>query len=366
MLLALLVGAALFTAGCGETISPAPRVTPTATPPITAEPAGYNGQIPSPGVTGLPDIAGVVESIAPAVVSVIATVETRNAFGQITQESSQGSGVIFDPEGYILTNNHVVENAVEVVVTLTDRSRHRAEIIGTDPLSDLAVLKLDPRNVRELITAPLGDTDAMRIGEWVIAIGCPVGLCDTVTVGVVSAKHRQLSIGAGQPLYDLVQTDAVINPGNSGGPLLNLRGEVIGINTAIIRGTIGAGQQADGIGFAVSMSTAGPVTVQLIETGEVLRGRLGIFIDEVTPTMAEELDLAVDHGVIATQVIPDSAADEAGMRAGDIIVRVSSHDIVTVTDLQRLLLAEYRPGDTVRVTVVRDAVHLTFDVTLEA
>ena len=178
----------------------------------------------------------------PSVVSVLTKVEQRDASGRMVERVlGTGSGVIFDERGYILTNNHVIEGGTKLEVVLTDGSQHEVELVGSDPATDLAVLRLDPADVSGLVATPLGDTDAMRIGDWVIAIGNPLGRAGSVTVGVVSAKGRVLPITRDSTLYDLVQTDTVINPGNSGGPLLNLQGEVVGINTAVIRGTLRGG-----------------------------------------------------------------------------------------------------------------------------
>jgi serine protease Do len=353
----------LLAAACSST-----DPTPTATLAAPADPTPTaTSEAGSPGVlTGFPDIASVVERVAPAVVQVVASTATENLFGQTTESTSQGSGVIFREDGYILTNNHVVEDATSVRVVLASRERVDAEVIGTDPEADLAVLKIDPDEVEELIFAKLGDTDAMRIGEWVIAIGSPLGFEGSVTVGIVSAKGRTLVIDQNSPaLHDLVQTDAVINPGNSGGPLLNLAGEVIGINTAIIRGSIGNNQEADGIGFSVSMGTAIPVAEQLIENGRVIRPRVGVSIEDVTPASAAELGLSVDEGVLIVRVVPGGPADRAGLEVDDVIVMVDEVPVSSTTELVRLLLNDYHVGDVIHVTIVRSAVTLSFDISLE-
>jgi len=325
---------------------------------------------PTPGanvgsLAGLPDIAGVVERVAPAVVQVLVTVEQTNVFGQTIDSRSQGSGVFFTDDGYLLTNNHVVEGASRVEIATFNRERVPVEIVGTDPDTDLAVLKVDPNDLEEIVSVPLGDTDAMRIGDWVIAIGSPLGFAGSVTVGVISAKGRTLWIDQNSPqLHDLVQTDAVINPGNSGGPLLNLEGEVIGINTAIIRGDIGNNQQAEGIGFAISMGTAIPVSDQLIDHGEVIRPRIGVSIINVTPAEADERGLSVDEGVLVQFVVPGGPASNAGIEVNDVIVQVDGKPVTTISALVRLFLTDYTIGDTVTVTIVRAAVTLTFEVAL--
>jgi serine protease Do len=343
--------------------------TPTATSVATAQPiptAANGSAAPRLVPAGFPDIASVVERLAPAVVQVIATTPERNRFGQATDSTSQGSGVFFREDGYLLTNNHVVEDATSVRLVLTSRERVDAEVIGTDPETDLAVLKIDPEDVEHLIVAKLGDTDAMRIGEWVIAIGSPLGYEGSVTVGIVSAKGRTLVVDQNSPaLHDLLQTDAVINPGNSGGPLLNLAGEVIGINTAIIRGSIGNNQEAEGIGFAVSMGTAIPVSQQLIEHGRVIRPRIGVTIADVTPVDAAERRLSVDEGVLILGVVSGGPADRAGIEVDDVIVMVDDLPVNSTTELVRLLLNGYKVGDTVHMTVVRSAVTFSFAITLE-
>jgi len=305
-------------------------------------------------INALPDVASVVARVGPAVVQVLSTTATG---------SSQGSGVIFSEEGYVLTNNHVVEDTTGVQVALANRRTVDAVVVGTDPVTDLAVLKLAPADIEGLAVATLGDTDAMLIGDWVIAIGSPLGYEGSVTVGVVSAKGRFLDLGD-EVLYDLVQTDAVINPGNSGGPLLNLDGEVIGINTVIIRGSIGNNQEAVGIGFSISMGTAIPVIEHLIEHGSVIRPKFGITIVDVTPSNAASFDLVIDTGVLIVSVISSSPAELAGMRANDVITHLDRVAMHTTSDLIRKVLTDYKIGDIVTVTAVRGTNAITFRVTL--
>ena len=361
IVLLALAGLAL---GCASTAHPTP--TPTAgadaaQTPFEAGPrTGPAGAGAAALLGGLPDVAGVVERVSPAVVQVVATVPQTNIFGQETLGASQGSGVFIDERGHILTNNHVVADATEVEVVLSSREHVSAEVVGVDPDTDLAVLRVDPADVAQLVVAPLGQTGVMRPGEWVIAIGSPLGFQGSVTVGVVSALGRSLAIDSTTRLDDLLQTDAVINPGNSGGPLLNLQGEVVGINTAIIRG-----QQADGIGFSISMETAVPVSAQLIENGRVIRPRMGVVIQDLTHAMSIERNLAVHEGILVVSVMEDGPAERAGVQVDDVIVQVGDTPVATTTELVRLLLNDYRVGDSVRVTVVRSAIHLTFDVTLE-
>ena len=362
LLFALVI--ALLLAACRSDATPTVDPTPTGDPGSDLEPtptSSGNSAVPN----GLPDIASVVERVAPAVVRIIATTQEQNRFGRSVDATSLGSGFFFRSDGYVLTNNHVVEDATSVRVVLSSLERVDAEVIGTDPTTDLAVLKIDPDEVEEVTIATLGNTDAMRIGDWVIAIGSPLGFQGTVTVGVISAKGRSLQIDQNSPsLNDLVQTDAVINPGNSGGPLLNLAGEVIGINTAIIRGSIGNNQEAEGLGFSVSMGTAIPVSEQLIANGRVVRPRIGVQIIDVNPVNAAERGLSVDEGVLVVVVTPDGPADRAGIEIDDVIVLVDDIPVSSTTELVRLLLTDYRVGDTARMSVVRSAVTLSFDMTL--
>ena len=368
LMILLLTIPAVALAGCMSTAAPTPTPTSEATPTPTATVAAVVAtpipSLPAPAAV-LPDVASVVEQVLPAVVQILATVEETNLFGQVVQNTVQGSGIMFDESGYVLTNNHVVEDTIEIEVALFNHQIVPAEIVGTDPSTDIAVLKIDPELVEDFIIVALGDTDAMRPGEWVIAIGSPLGYESSVTVGVVSGTGRSLDLGDDIILNDLVQTDAVINPGNSGGPLLNMRGEVIGINTAIIRGETSGGQQADGIGFAISMGTAIPVAGQLIEKGRVVRPRMGVIVQDVTPASVTERDLGVVEGILIVSLAEDGPAERAGIEIDDVIVRIDGAPVTTTSALVRKLLTEYHVGDVVHVTIVRGAVHLEFEVTLE-
>ena len=253
-----------------------------------------------------------------------------------------GSGVVVDPKGYILTNNHVIENAQDIIVRLSDQRKFTARLVGRDPKSDIAVLKVDAP--RPLPAAELGDSDHMRVGQWAIAIGNPFGLDRTVTVGIISATART-RVGVTQ--YDnFIQTDASINPGNSGGPLLNIDGKVIGINTAIVA----AGQ---GIGFSIPINQARDVMQQLITRGKVVRGWLGIVIQDVTDQLAGSFGVKEREGVLVAEVMKGSPADTAGLRAGDVVIDLSGTPIKEVPDLQRRI-AGIRPGQTMKLTVIRD------------
>jgi serine protease Do len=262
-----------------------------------------------------------------------------------------GSGVIISREGYILTNNHVVEGAKEVTVTLADTQEYRARIIGRDPKTDLAVLKIDA--AEPLPIAGMGDSDDLKVGDWVVAIGNPFGLSNTVTAGIVSAKGR--IIGAG-PYDDFIQTDASINPGNSGGPLFNVRGDLIGINTAII-------PYGQGIGFAIPINTAKPLIPQLVATGEVTRGYLGVSIQSITPDLSKALKLKETKGALVGDVVPGSAADKAGVRRGDVIVAFNNKGVDDAHDLPAMV-AETPVGKEAAITILRDGVKHELPVTI--
>jgi serine protease Do len=261
-----------------------------------------------------------------------------------------GSGVLVDPKGYILTNNHVIENAQEIIVRLSDQRKFTARLVGRDPKTDLAVLKVDAPS--PLPVAELGDSSQLRVGQWAIAIGNPFGLDRTVTVGIISATART-RVGVTQ--YDnFIQTDASINPGNSGGPLLNVDGKVIGINTAIVA----AGQ---GIGFAIPINQARDVMQQLITRGRVVRGWLGIVIQDLTDQLAGSFGVKEGGGVLVAEVMKGSPADTAGLKAGDIVVELGGSAIKEVPDLQRRVAA-VKPGQTMKLTVIRERKPMSFSV----
>ena len=267
------------------------------------------------------------------------------------QEKGQGSGFIISEDGYILTNNHVVGEVDKITVTLQDGRKLIAEVVGTDPKSDVAVIKVEGNN---LPTIELGDSDALEIGEWVIAIGNPFGLDATVTVGVVSAKGRG---GLGLADYeDFIQTDAAINKGNSGGPLLNLEGKAVGLNTAIFSLSRSGGYM--GIGFAIPINMAKRIKEQLVETGEVTRGYLGVYMEPVKPELAEYFDLKQNQGVSVIQVIGDSPADKAGLKAGDIILEMDGKKLEGPQQFKNAI-AMVGPGTKVSLLVYRDGKELT-------
>jgi len=270
---------------------------------------------------------------------------------------SSGSGFIIDPEGHIMTNNHVVSNADEINVTLNDQRTFKAHVVGTDPETDVAIIQIDGKDLPWL---QLGDSDHLRVGDWAIAIGNPLGeLRGSVTVGIVSAQGRtNLNIYGGTPQYqDFIQTDAAINFGNSGGPLCNIRGEVIGINTAI-------NTSGQGIGFAVPINLAKHVAEQLVAHGSVRRAQLGVLLAEMTPDIAEGFGLAGQQGVLIQSVVDNSPASRAGLKRNDVIVEFMGQ---AVTDMQKLRLrvADTEPGKPVSMVVVRDGKRVQVTVTLK-
>ena len=269
--------------------------------------------------------------------------------------SSLGSGFIIDDAGIVVTNFHVIENAEEITVTLADETVFTAEVLGQDQKTDIAVLKIDPGDTK-LTAVPFGDSDSLRVGDWVLAIGNPFGLGGTVTAGIVSARGRDIGNG---PYDDFIQTDASINRGNSGGPLFNVEGEVIGINTAIFSQTGGS----VGIGFAISSNLAKRVTTQLAEYGTTRRGWLGVFIQEVTPDIAESLGLDEAMGALVSTVNESSPAEAAGLEPGDVIVRFDGKSIEKMRDLPRIV-AETEIGATVDVDLIRNGSSMTVQVTL--
>ena len=269
-------------------------------------------------------------------------------------EKSLGSGLIIDKKGLILTNNHVVENADEIIVKLADAREFKAKIVGADPKTDIAVVRIDAHG--ELPAAILGDSDALEVGEWVVAIGNSFGLDNTVTSGIISAKGRQ--IGAG-PYDNFIQTDASINPGNSGGPLINLRGEVVGINTAIYSQTGGS----IGIGFAIPINLARQLVPQLEEKGRVTRGWMGVSVQKMTPGIAASLGLADAKGALVAEVKDGGPADRAGLKPGDVITGFGDKEIKDANDLP-LLVANTAVNSRSRVKVLRAGKEMALTVTI--
>jgi serine protease Do len=277
----------------------------------------------------------------------------RRFFGDVPEripQRSLGSGVIIDPSGIALTNAHVVEKATEIEVITLDGSKHKAKLIGSDKKTDLAVLKLD-EGKGKFGYARVGDSDKMQVGDWVIAVGSPFGLQSTVTAGIISAKARQLGQG---PFDDFLQTDAAINPGNSGGPLVNMQGEVIGINTAIVAG-------GSGIGFAIPSNMARKIYTELSTKGRVTRGWLGVSIQPLTAELARSFGSKDTKGVLISDVVPDSPAGKAGLKPGDILLEFEGKKTEAPADLQRAV-GFASPGTDVKMKVWREGGEKTVDV----
>ncbi|MBN2317131.1 MAG: DegQ family serine endoprotease [Sedimentisphaerales bacterium] len=268
------------------------------------------------------------------------------------RQSGQGSGFIISEDGYILTNNHVVGQADVISVKTHDGREFNAKLIGTDEKTDVAVIKIEGEN---LPTLPLGDSDHLDIGEWVIAIGNPFGLAETLTFGIVSAKGRS-TVGIAD-YEDFIQTDAAINPGNSGGPLINLDGEVIGINTAIFSQSGGS----VGIGFAIPINMAKHIKDQLVKEGKVTRGQLGVSISDLTSDVADYFGLDSTRGVVVNEVVEGSPAQKAGLEAGDVILKINDRDVESMGQL-RNTIASMEPGTTVRMLVNRQGKEKTLPV----
>ena len=318
-----------------------------------------------------PTLAPLLESVTPAVVNISVSGRVRVQSNPMLEDpffrrffnipdqprsiprQSVGSGVIVDAdEGYVLTNHHVIKGADEIIVTLQDRRRFEARLVGSDEGTDIALLQIDADDLSDL---PLGDSDTVRVGDFVLAIGNPFGLGQTVTSGIVSALGRS---GINVDGYeDFIQTDASINPGNSGGALVDIDGNLIGVNTAIIAPSGGN----VGIGFAVPVGMASAVMEQLLEYGEVRRGRLGVVIQDVTPELAEALDLALPQGAVITQVEPGSDAEEAGLLAGDVVVAIDGRPILNSAEMRnRVGLTPI--GEDIEITYYRDGRRRTAEI----
>ena len=307
-------------------------------------------------------VTQAVQKVGPAVVTVVGTVPGQmTIFGTTSSGQVSGSGVFISDQGYILTNNHVVADTQgDLTITLADGSQETAKIVGTDQYSDIAVLKTTGKVPA---VATLGNSDILQPGESVIAIGSPLGdFKNTVTVGVVSATGRSIDTGQGYTIDNLIQTDAAINQGNSGGPLVNLAGEVIGINTLIVRNS-GSGTVAEGLGFTIPINTAQAVAQQLIQTGHISHPYLGISFQPITPDIATAYHLPVQWGVYVTDVAANSPASKTDLQAGDIITSIGG---VALDETHSYIntLFTFKPGDQVTVEFVRNGKTLQAQVTL--
>ena len=337
------------------TPSPAPTVPPAA--PVGGEPAVL------PGLS----VSAVVRQVRPAVVQISNEKLVASGSSQaVPREAGVGSGVIYDARGYILTNHHVIVGAQRLTVALPDGRRVNGKLVGSDRETDLAVVKIEGQN---LPVARLGRSSELEVGDWVIAIGNALGLKGgpTVTVGVVGALGRavQEPASGGQPgpfLYDLIQTDAAINPGNSGGPLVNLQGEVVGINT-LVAGVVEVGYQAQGIGFAIAIDTAKPIADELVATGRVIHPYIGIAHRWLSPALAAQLNIDEPYGELVVQVIAGSPAARAGLKTGDVIVSLDGTKLTEESALGRLVKSR-KPGTTITLEILRNNRPLTVRLTL--
>jgi serine protease Do len=345
---------------------------------VVVAPANANSkQVPFD--KGLPGFSGLVKETKPSVVNISTTTTVKGIdmhgrmgnnpfkdffgddffdkfFGDAPRkefkQKSLGSGFIIDKEGYILTNNHVVEKASSIKVKLSDEKEYDAKVIGKDAKTDIALIKINAKN--SLPVAILGDSDRLEVGDWVLAMGNPFGLEHTVTAGIVSAKGRVIGQG---PYDDFIQTDASINPGNSGGPLFNLKGEVVGINTAIVSG-------GQGIGFAIPVNVAKNLLSQLKSKGKVVRGWLGVIIQKVTPELAKTFGLKESEGALVSDVMDNSPASKADIRRGDVIISFDGKKIKEMDQLPRIVAAT-PVGKKVKVALIRDGKIVDVDVTIE-
>jgi len=370
-ILAIIVfgGSALFGAMAGGVIvyrlMSQEQAATVATPnPATIEvvPATSNTQSLTVNTTDVETaITQAVQNVGPSVVTVVATIPGQQTFfGPSGDETSTGSGIFISSDGYILTNNHVIEGANQYQVIYADGSQQDATLVGTDLYSDLAVLKVTSTVPS---VASLGNSDALNPGETVIAIGSPLGdFKNTVTVGVVSATGRSIDTGLGYSIDGLIQTDAAINQGNSGGPLVNLAGEVIAINTLVVRNS-GTGTVAEGLGFAIPINTARVVSEQIIQKGYVSRPYLGISYQPITPRVAAIYRLPVQYGVYITDVAANSPASQAGLQVGDIITGIDNTSL-DETHAYINTLFQYSAGDIVTLTIMRNGSQIQVKVTL--
>lgn len=314
----------------------------------------------------------VFEKVHPAVVNIVATTLSVNFWMEIIPREGQGSGFIIDRKGYILTNNHVVEKAQKIIVTLSDGNKIAASLVGRDPTSDLAVIKIPEGKTN--IAVSLGDSDQIRVGQKAIAIGNPFGLSHTLTTGIVSAVNRSIMMDENTQIDNLIQTDAAINPGNSGGPLLNSNGEVIGINTAIF--SVSGGYQ--GIGFAIPINRAKEVASQLITVGKVARPWIGITGITINQALSEELGLGVENGILVVETLPGGPADQAGLKGGsrrviingiqlliggDIITAIEDQELDTMQELVRAI-DRMHVGQNITARIYRNHQSLNMQIAL--
>ena len=358
-LLACLVIVIFLFVASGCPLPPIVTTPPTSPPPTTSTATPIDPGWTPPSADGqdqaLPSIADVVALVKPSVVAINTEYPSYDIFNRPVTQQAAGSGWIIDEDGLIVTNNHVVEEADSVTVTLVDGRTFTAETVRTDRLSDLAIVKVNARN---LPAAKVGDSDTLRVGDWVVAIGNSLGMGISATTGIVSVKGVSLSVSAGQTMEDLIQTDAAINPGNSGGPLVNMAGEVIGINSIKI-----AQVGVEGMGYAISSNTAKPIIQQLVQKGYVIRPWLGVGLYTVDQYAVLRYDLAVDKGALITEVAAGSPAAEAGIQTGDVITGFEGKEITSADDLIQAIHSS-EIGQRVEITFWRGNSQNTTQATL--
>ena len=363
---AALSGAAVGGVVVYRTIAQAQPVAAAASSPSTPVLQASNNSVQQPLVLNTTDIqttiTQAVKKVGPAVVTVTGTIQSQSSpfFGSSGTATVSGSGFFISDKGYLVTNNHVIDGATGLQVTLSDGTVENATVVGADPYSDIAVLKVDGKVPA---VATLGNSDVLNPGDFAIAIGSPLGdFKNTVTVGVISATGRSIDTGNGYTLDGLIQTDAAINQGNSGGPLVDLAGEVIGINNMIVRNS-GTGTVAEGLGFAIPINTAAIVANELIQTGYVSHPYMGINFQPITPDVASAYNLPVQYGAYVTSVASGSPAGVAGIQTGDIITSVGGTAIDGTHSFINILFT-FKPGDQVSVVFNRNGATQTVQITL--
>ena len=347
----ILILSLLLSSGCFYIETPAPPAT-TPPPEIPAQaPANPDWTLPPLSeYPPLPDFVSVVAQVKPSVVAINTEVVTLDIFNRPFTQEGAGSGWIIDSDGHIVTNNHVVDDARNITVTLSDGRTLAATIVGTDTLADLAVVRVE---ATDLPSVSIGDSSDLNIGEWVLAIGNALGLGITAKEGIVSRLGVSVPVSAGQTLHDLIETSAAINPGNSGGPLVNMSGEVIGITSAKLTGTA-----VEGLGYAISTRTARPIIEELIQRGYVLRPWLGVGLATVNQFLILRYDLSIDKGAFITEVVPGSPADLAGLEVGDVVMGLGTEKISTSDELVRAIHAS-EIGEEVEIILWRGGAELT-------
>ena len=351
MLMVTMSGCVYFKLGSSPT--PAPTATPS---PINANftaPAVQNAS----SLPEVPNFADVIAAVRPSVVAINVTVPSLDVFGGVLNQQGAGSGWIIDTSGLIVTNNHVVEGAKDIEITLEDGGNYPASVVRSDPVSDLAVVKIDAPNLQALKVA---DSSKLRVGDWVIAMGNSLGQGISATKGIVSALGVTIQVAPGQSLYDLIQTDAAINPGNSGGPLVDLLGNVEGI-TSVKVAEVGV----EGTGFAISTKEALPIITDLVKSGYAIRPWIGVGLHDVDQVVVLRYRLAVNQGALVTEVVAGSPANTAGIQPGDVITEVGGEPVASVDDLNNIIHGD-QIGQQISITYYRGSTASTVTITLAA